>query len=124
MRRRLLLENKLAAIASNETNDNNTAPDTFVSWNKFLHLNSIMKYQCGTERMFIDMWIGFIDPYNEGMVEVEPLRDLFEQLARGKYTFEPTLISIGFSTAIISILKLKSKNHYINSLEGNICYMN
>ena len=79
-----------------------------------------MKYLWGTEKMFIDMWVGFIDPFNKGMVEAEPLRELFEQLARGRYTFEPTLISIGFSTAVICALKLKTKGDFVNSVAGKI----
>jgi len=59
-----------------------------------------MRFQKGTEQMFIDMWMNFIDPYNQGFVKLHDLLHLFEHLARGRLTKEPTLVSTGFSNAI------------------------
>lgn len=47
---------KLANMAMEQKVDD-SAPDTFVSWRKFLHLNALMKYQKGTPQMFIDLWV-------------------------------------------------------------------
>jgi len=67
--------------------------------------------------MFIEMWMIFIDPFNHGYVDVSDTRTLFgkvlriiylEELARGKYTYEPTLISSGFSNAMTYALQVHS----------------
>lgn len=96
---------KKLRVMPDNSNSTDAAPDTFVSWQKYLHLNALMKYQKGTKQMFIEMWISFIDPFNHGTIREDEIRDLFEQLARGRYTKEPTLISLGFSNAITFLLK-------------------
>lgn len=101
---KLALAQKLQSIKDN-SNNTDIAPDTFVSWQKYLHLNALMKYQKGSESMFIDMWTIFMDPFNRGTAKVSELRDLFEQLARGRYTAQPTLISQGFTNAIMYALE-------------------
>ena len=118
------LRQKIESFKSNNDEDDNSAPDTFVSWNKFLHLNALMKYLKGTKKMFIDMWMGFIDPYNEGFVQAQPLRILFEQLARGRYNAEPTLVSLGFCTAVIAALRLGTKNNIINTVNVRKAFEN
>jgi hypothetical protein len=101
---KIKLLKKLQEISDN-SNSNETAPDTFVSWQKYLHLNALMKYQKGTKQMFVEMWISFIDPFHQGYVQEDEIRDIFEQLARGRYTKERTLVSTGFSNAVTFLLK-------------------
>ena len=58
------------------------APDTFVSWKKFLHLNALLKYQKGDKDMFIDMWMVFIDPFHQGFVYPNEIKSIFGILTK------------------------------------------
>lgn len=50
----------------------------------------------------------FIDPFHQGFVYADEIKIILEQLARGRYTKEPTLISEGFANAMTYALQVWS----------------
>ena len=69
------IKSKLQAISLESPEG--SAPDTFISWKTFLHLNALMKYQKGTSQMFIDMWMTFIDQFHHGFVNIKEIKLIF-----------------------------------------------
>ncbi len=77
-----------------------------VTWDKFLFVNSLLRYFSLEVEEYINFWGKFIDPDGFQRIPLSDIRLLLENLARGVYNTEETIISASCADAIVELLRM------------------
>lgn len=77
-----------------------------VTWDKFLYINSLLRYFSLEVEEYVSFWGKFLDPDSFQRIQLKEIRNIFENLARGVYNTEETIISSSCADAIVELIQM------------------